>query len=109
MGSNIEMILRDLLSTFGGQKLRNGRNYRRLPVSIFQFSSTVQRFQSLKEIANSWVRRLKQEGVSDPDTSVKFICEHVLGKNNTYQRVCFSFRFYIFCKQLTYPCFNLLR
>ncbi|KAJ7377588.1 HemK methyltransferase member 1 [Desmophyllum pertusum] len=39
--------------------------------------------QNVKAITNTWIRRLQEESVPEADLSVKFITEHVLGKERT--------------------------
>jgi len=41
------------------------------------------RSQNLKLLTNSWIQRLKEENVPEAELSVKFITEHVLGKERT--------------------------
>jgi len=41
------------------------------------------RSQNLKLLTNSWIQRLKEGHVPEAELSVKFITEHVLGKERT--------------------------
>ena len=40
--------------------------------------------QKLKLLSSSWIQRLKEENVPEAELSVKFITEHVLGKERTW-------------------------
>ena len=62
-----------------------------LKVQLQRYRTGVQRnldSQNVKHITNTWIKRLKEENVPEAELSVKFITEHVLGKERAQVNVC---------------------
>ena len=92
--STIIMSLRTILTALCGyHRIQLKKSYTKLQKCSFyahlqRLSADVKNLESqnLKLITTTWVERLKEEDVPEAELSVKFITEHVLGKERA--RVC---------------------